>query len=147
MRRSQAGSSPLRWSLPGRTLRAGLAVVFAAGIAAGCSDVTTDVPTTGTLLITVATSGLDQDGSYTVWIDDEDSYPISPGVGVDLFEIPIGQYVVELRGVAANCTVTSENPKTATIIRSFEIAVRFNVACVDDGSDDKPDPDPIDPAT
>ena len=146
MRRSQEGSSGQRWYLPGRALRAGLALMLVVGIAAGCSDNDpTGQSTTGTLLITVTTSGLDQDGSYTIWIDDTDSYPIASGAAVELLDVPLGAYVVELRDVAVNCAVTTENPKTATVIRSFEITVNFGVACTDDGEADKPDPDPTEP--
>jgi len=140
MRRSQKGSSRPRWLQAGRALGAGLAVVLATGFSAGCSDnVTTDVPTTGTLLITVTTTGDDQDGNYTVWVDDALSYPIASGAEVLLDDVPIGSYVLELRDVAPNCTVTTENPKTTSVIRSFEIAVSFGVTCEDAGST-RPDP-------
>jgi len=117
MWRSQTGTASL-----------GLAVLITAGFAAGCSDSPTGEQTTdGSLLITVTTLGQDPDRDYTVVIDDEDSYPISLAVLIE--DVPVGEYIVLLDGIAENCAVTTDNPRSATVIRGFEIGVPFVVEC------------------
>lgn len=128
MWRSQAGTASL-----------GLAVLITAGFVAGCSDDPTgnDQSTDGSLLITVTTLGQDPDLNYTVVVDDEDTYPLSAGEAVVIEDVPIGEYVIELQDVAGNCAVTTDNPRSATVIRGFEIGVPFVVECQSTG-DGKP---------
>ena len=138
MRRSQAGSSPCV-SNTRRSALLGLAFVVAAGFSTGCSDdPTSGQSTEGSLLITVTTLGPDPDREYTVWIDDEDSYPLNQGGAVVIPDVPIGEYTIELREIAPNCTVTTANPRSATVIRGFEIDVPFVVECTGDEDPDKP---------
>lgn len=138
MRRSQAGSSPCV-SNTRRSALLGLAFVVAAGLSTGCSDdPTSGQSTEGSLLITVTTLGPDPDREYTVVIDDEDSYPLNQGSAVVIPDVPIGEYTIELRDIAGNCTVTTANPRSATVIRGFEIGVPFVVECVATGGGEKP---------
>lgn len=132
------------WRSHAGTASLGLAVLVTAGFAAGCSDDPTgEQSTDGSLLISVTTLGQDPDRDYTVVIDDEDAYEVSQVVVID--PVPIGEYLVELRDVADNCRVTTDNPRSATVIRGFEIGVPFVVECEEVGGG-KPG-EPGEPAT
>src|SRR5947207_1062063 len=71
---------------------------------------------TGSLTVTTSTTGsdLDPDG-YTVTLDGgATSQPIATNGSVS-FTGPAGDHSVALSGVAANCTVSGANPRTATV--------------------------------
>lgn len=96
----------------------------------------------GTLRITTATSGteLDPDG-YTVVVDEycDDYYygycydlwntAIGINAVVSNSTIPFGQHAVRLDGVASNCRVAGENPRTVTVPSGAIADETFTVTC------------------
>jgi Tol biopolymer transport system component len=83
----------------------------------------------GTLEITTWTNGLplDPDG-YTVQVAGGPARPI--GIAAALLEQDApGGYSVRLDGVALNCLLTGENPRTATVVTSDTTRINFTVNC------------------
>jgi Tol biopolymer transport system component len=110
----------------------GLTFVAAGGVlnGIGCSgdDVTT--PTTGSLEITTATSGPDPDpDGYAVAIDGGASAPLGLNATLHAADIEPGGHSVQLSGIAANCTLTGDNPRTVTVAPGGSATVTFAITC------------------
>ncbi|MEO7238223.1 MAG: hypothetical protein ABIZ96_06380 [Gemmatimonadales bacterium] len=106
-----------------------LAAVLSLGACGGGADLT--APATGTLEITTATSGadLDPDG-YTVKLDASGpGQAISATGSVTFSSVPAGSHTVVLTGVSANCSVSGENPRSATVGGGSVVEVVFSVSC------------------
>ena len=87
-------------------------------------------PATGGVSVTTSTSGAasDPDG-YSVTVDGDAGRPIAVNGNVTVTDIEAGDHLVGLAGVAANCTVAGENPRTAAVVAGAVVAVDFGVAC------------------
>ncbi|MEA2712996.1 MAG: hypothetical protein QOK27_957 [Gemmatimonadales bacterium] len=113
--------------------RPGIGALFllsALGVhACGGGDLTTP-PTTGTLEVTTSTTGdqPDPDG-YTVQVDAEPAQLIGSAATLRITEVAAGSHTIQLSGVAANCTVSSDNPRTVSVTAGEATAVTFAVAC------------------
>jgi hypothetical protein len=96
-----------------------------------CSDSTTPAPpTTGGMTVTIATTGSlpDPDG-YTVAIDGATGVDIGVNGTYTKGELDPGDHLVALSGLAGNCTVVGDNPRTASVTVGDTIAVAIEVAC------------------
>src|SRR5882724_8015353 len=99
--------------------RPGIGALFllsALGVhACGGGDLTTP-PTTGTLEVTTSTTGdqPDPDG-YTVLVDAEPAQVIGSAATLGITDVAAGSHTIQLSGVAANCTVSSDNPRTVSV--------------------------------
>src|SRR5205085_9233599 len=84
----------------------------------------------GTLTITTGTSGseLDPDG-YTVTVDGSPGQPLGINASISIANLAAGTHSVELTGVAPNCSVTGDNPRTVTISAGATTATTFAVSC------------------
>lgn len=87
--------------------------------------------TTGTLTITTVTSGesLDADG-YSVSIDGAESAPIGLNATQTSSAAP-GPHAVALGGVAANCHVEGENPRTVLVPPGGTASIDFSITCIE----------------
>jgi hypothetical protein len=111
-----------RWS--GRIL-----VLLFAG-AAGCSSDDLSAPaTSGTLEVTTTTTGteMDPDG-YAVQVDGQAAGSIGTAATIRS-DLAAGDHAVQLAGLAANCTVTGENPRTVSVTAGQTMSVTFAVTC------------------
>lgn len=99
------------------------------GLGCGGGDVQ-GPPTTGSLEITASTSGAkpDPDG-YAVSVDQGNPLTIGAGATVTVSALMPGSHTVELAGVAANCRVDGENPRTVTITLGQKATTTFAVFC------------------
>ena len=88
-------------------------------------------PATGDLTVTTTTTGssLDPDG-YIVTVDNATSQPIATNGSVTFAGLSPGDHSVALSDVAANCTVTSANPLTVTIVSGEPATADFAISCV-----------------
>jgi hypothetical protein len=88
------------------------------------------VPRVADLQVSTSTTGVDLDpDGYTVTVDSTLSQPIDPS-GTALFTaLPEGQHLVELSGLAANCTVSGDNPVTVMVTFGTTAATSFTVDC------------------
>ena len=88
----------------------------------------TPPPTTGDLTVTTTTTGggTDPDG-YTVTVD-----AINKPIGVSgsvTFNLPAGDHSVTLTGLANNCTVSGQNPRTINVPAGGTPQTNFTVTC------------------
>jgi hypothetical protein len=87
-------------------------------------------PATGGVSVSVATSGPspDPDG-YGVTVDGDAGRPIAANGNVAVPDLGAGNHLVGLGGVAANCTVEGDNPRTVEVIAGVVVPVEFSVDC------------------
>jgi len=112
-----------------RLPRLALAAALSAGVSCGGGDITVP-PTTGTLQITTSTSGTEQDADgYSVQIDAGPAQPIGVGATLSVADLAAGDHTVQLSGVASNCTVSGENPRTVSVTGGGSATVSFTVTC------------------
>lgn len=128
--------------------RPAIAIAVALTLGACGDDDGTAPPTTGTLEVTVLTTGdaPDPDG-YTLTVGS-----VTRDVGINGGEIfsdlPEGGQTVELGDIAADCTVTGENPRTVVVTAGETASTTFDVTCAPTALEvtavttgDAPDPD------
>jgi hypothetical protein len=102
------------------------------------------------VLVTTSGSGSDSDG-FTLTVDGGDARFISSGRSIALHGLAQGTHTVLLSGVAANCVVQGENPRSVVVGADGGASLSFTVTCEaapTDGfqiivstSGDAPDPD------
>src|SRR5687767_15273087 len=109
----------------------GLALTLAGTLAVlACGDDPTPPPTTGTVQITTTTSGVEQDADgYSVQIGSGAAQAIGATATLTSEDIDPGTYPVQLTGMAANCTVAGENPRTVTVTAGESTTVAFVITC------------------
>ena len=87
-------------------------------------------PTTGSIAITVATSGADQDpDGYELQLDGGAAQLIGSGTTVSIPGVTPGAHSVKLGGLSGNCAPVGDNPRPLTVIAGQMTAVAFTVAC------------------
>ncbi len=102
-------------------------VPFTAALA--CGEGGTDV-VLPSLRITIATTGLelDQDG-YAVAVDGGAATPIGLDATVVMDRLTEGAHLVALTGLATNCSVVGENPRSISVVAGSTATVAFAVTC------------------
>jgi Tol biopolymer transport system component len=114
-----------------RQVRLSLLVAGAAlsGLSCGGEDIT--APTTGNLEITTATSGseLDPDG-YVIRVDDGAETVIGANATLQRQNVEAGGHSVLLVGVAENCAVAGENPRSIQVEAGKTATVDFVITCM-----------------
>jgi hypothetical protein len=114
------GDNPRNVTVPvGDTAELSFAIICTPG--AGDLTITTT---------TTATTGgvLDPDG-YEVSLDDGAAQPIAVNGTLKFPGLRLGAHTVALTGLAPNCEVTGENPRSVTILASLEATLPFMVTC------------------
>ena len=90
------------------------------GLGCGGGDVTVP-PTTGTLEVTTSTSGGEQDpDGYTVKLDAASAQAIGAAATLTTSDVTPGSHNVQLGEVAANCSVSGDNPRTVNVAAGGE---------------------------
>jgi hypothetical protein len=87
-------------------------------------------PTTGTIQITIASTGSppDPDG-YQLLLDGTGSQAIAVSATVTLPGIAPGAHTVELGGVAQNCQIQGDQPFGLTVVAGQTVALTISVTC------------------
>ena len=86
---------------------------------------------TGSLVITTTTSGDDPDpDGYTVSVEGKADTTIGSNGTITLNDVSSGLRSVELKGVANNCTVADDNPRTVTVLEDATVQTNFVITCV-----------------
>jgi hypothetical protein len=102
-----------------------------AGIA-GCggdNDVTSPA-TSGTLEIRTSTTGVEMDADgYAVQVDGGTAQAIGVAATIQSTEVAPGVHAVQLTGMAANCALAGENPRTATVAAGETATVSLEITC------------------
>jgi Tol biopolymer transport system component len=107
-----------------------LLVASAALWAPGCGGDDITSPTTGSLTITTSTSGPDPDADgYAVRIDDGSEISIISSGTLQRDNVESGNHIVQLSGMAANCTVLGDNPRSVSVSTGQTVTVTFELTC------------------
>ena len=87
-------------------------------------------PGAGTVTVTTVTSGAGEDpDGYGFTIGDAAVQPIAANATVSVANVASGATAVELSGVAPNCTVGGQNPRTVTVPAGGSVNVPFAITC------------------
>lgn len=106
----------------------GLLVTAVTLLACGGEDPPTG-PTTGTILVTVATVGQGVPADYRAVLDETTSRPVTINGSVLFTGVDEGEHSVALTDVPANCSVTSPNPAAVTVTGGATTTVEMAVSC------------------
>ena len=87
-------------------------------------------PTDGTLEVIASTTGsdLDPDG-YSLTLDGAAPQPLAPNGADTVASLSVGTHTVTLAGVAPNCVLGGENPRTVDVAAGGMARLRFEVVC------------------
>ena len=104
-------------------------VLFSATLTCGGGESLT-APTAGTLEVITATSGSDPDvDGYTVQIDGGTPQAVAVNGMLRASDVTPGAHTTGLGGVAANCTVSGENPRAVDVVAGQITPVAFAISC------------------
>jgi len=119
-----------RDQLLGWLRRASLVTLAFIIVSCGDDENVVNPPTTGSIQVTAATSGDEPDADgYTVSVDGGTGEAIGVNGSVTLSSQAPGDHSVELSGVAANCTVAGDNPRTVAVTAGNTTTTTFDVTC------------------
>ncbi len=85
--------------------------------------------TDGSIDVSVSTSGLNEDDSYTVDLDGSRTKTLESDGNVVFEDVPAGQHTVTLGDIASNCEVDGDNPVTVDVVAEQTSEVEFEVDC------------------
>jgi Tol biopolymer transport system component len=87
-------------------------------------------PTEGTLEVITSTTGsdLDPDG-YSLTVDQDAAQPLGSNGADTVAALAAGNHAVTLAGVASNCVLGGENPRTVDVAAGSMASLRFEIAC------------------
>lgn len=99
----------------------------------GSVEVTFEItcsPPPGAVTVTVSTTGLvpDPDG-YALQVDRGPDLPIGANATLVLPALPPGPHALQLNGVAPNCAIAGDNPRTIEVAAGIPLTVEFTVTC------------------
>jgi hypothetical protein len=95
-----------------------------------CSGEGLVAPTTGSIAITTATTGLEPDADgYAISVDEGADVVIGANGSHQVNELAAGSHTVRLGGIAGNCTVEGENPRAVSVEAGATATVQFTVTC------------------
>jgi hypothetical protein len=101
-----------------------------AGNQATSPPVAVTLTNVGALGVTVTSQGLDIDpDGYRVTVDGVDAGGVDASGSVQLPEVPLGDHVIGLAGVAGNCALHLPRSDTVTIAREGQAEAAFAVNC------------------
>ena len=105
-------------------------------LATGCGDDNGTTgppsgPTTGTIAVAASTTGADMDSDgYLIILDGTEKAAIGSNGSVDLTSVNPGDRSVALSGVAENCSVGGEHPRSVSVTAGATTQAAFEVSCV-----------------
>src|SRR5688572_27440210 len=87
-------------------------------------------PTSGAIAVTTVTTGggVDPDG-YSLLLDGVDRGAIGLNASISLAGLTSGSHTIGITGVAANCQLSGENPRSVTVPAGASIQVSFALSC------------------
>jgi TolB protein len=108
-----------------------VSLVLSAVMLACSGDDDPSGPSTGTINVTTATTGESPDADgYTVSVDGGQAQAVAATGSLQLTGVAAGNHSVGLGGVAANCTVAGDNPRSVTVTAGAAATAAFAVTCV-----------------
>jgi Tol biopolymer transport system component len=113
-----------------RQVSVGLLVAGAALSGSGCGGEDIAAPTTGILEITTATSGAEPDvDGYVIRVDDGAETVIGTNASLRRENVEAGDHSVLLAGLAANCALAGENPRSIQVVAGKTATLDFVITC------------------
>jgi Tol biopolymer transport system component len=101
----------------------------------GCGGEDLQAPTAGSLEITTATTGPEPDADgYVITVDDGSQTVIGANATFQLHNVEPGDHSVQLAGVAENCAVAGENPRSIQVEAGKTASLDFVVTCTGSGA-------------
>ena len=85
--------------------------------------------TDGSIDVSVSTSGLNEDDSYTVDLDGSRTETLESDGNLVFEDVPAGQHTITLGDIASNCEVEGDNPVTVDVVADETSEVDFEVSC------------------
>lgn len=86
-------------------------------------------PTTGSITVTVTTTGDDAPTGYTVSLDGSTTRSVDANGSETFASVSTGGHSIELTDVPANCTMTGANPANVTVAAGATTPVAMNLIC------------------
>lgn len=87
-------------------------------------------PSVGALEVTTLSGGVEPDpDGYTVQIDAQSTRVIGATATLQTTGVTAGNHTVQLAGIAVNCTVAGENPRSISITAGETTTIAFEVTC------------------
>jgi hypothetical protein len=124
-----------------RILAGGLLVAVLGGVSA-CSNDEVVGPQIGSLEVILGMTGADLDtNGGTLLLDDDVVGILAVNVKLSIDEIESGVYVIEVIGIAPNCTILGDNPRNVRIRAGQTSVEDFNFLCESTGGKDPGDGD------
>ena len=97
---------------------------------AGCSDDGPTEPTTGVLEVLLLMDGTDIDpNGGDVFIDGVEVAAIAEDIQISIEDLEIGVYVLEVRGIDANCAIVGSNPRNVRVRGGTTVSEEFSFLC------------------
>jgi len=91
----------------------------------------TCVATTGSLMVTLATTGQDWNpNGYSVSVDSGAGQVVAVNGAMTVSRLSAGGHSVALAGVMTNCVVSGANPRPVTVAIGVATSVAFDITCV-----------------
>ena len=113
-----------------RNTRAQLSSSLLLALAVACGGDSVTDPGTASIEVTTTTTGVEPDpDGYMVQIDAGAPRAIGTGATIQVPELSAGDHTVLLVGLASNCTVEGENPRTVLLAGGQTAAVSLAVSC------------------
>ncbi|MBA3258460.1 MAG: hypothetical protein H0T68_03205 [Gemmatimonadales bacterium] len=96
-----------------------------------CGDGDLTAPETGRLTVTTSTTGSPEDpDGYILRVDEGELQPIGGNAAVTLDDLASGDHLVQLTGIADNCVLAGENPRTVTVPADGTVESVLVISCV-----------------
>lgn len=112
----------------------------------GCgSDDEVTGPTSGSILVTVSTTGDLAPSEFTVRIDGTLDRLVDANGSVTVTTVPGGDHEVLLAVVPAACTVGGANPRLLEVVPGETVQTGFSVSCTSKDPDPVPGDEPPEP--
>jgi TolB protein len=92
-------------------------------------------PTGSLRVVTTTTGGAPDPDGYTLQIDEGQQQAIGLNASFDTTGLSTGTHTVALAGLAANCSVSGNNPRLVDITAEATISVSFQVTCTPSSGD------------
>lgn len=113
-----------------RAMRVMLFVVAVTSSATSCSSDDPPVgPTSGSIELTVTTTGEDAPTGYAVTLDGSSTRSVDANGSVTFSSVSTGSHSVELTDVPANCTMTGANPVSVSVTAGTSAPAELTVEC------------------
>lgn len=109
-----------------------LLLLLPAGLMISCGDNSTSVdPDLGTVEVQVVTTGGDENPpAFTATVQGSGTKNVDANDTEAFNNLEPGTYSVEISGLAAHCTMTSENPQSFKITGSETVSISFEINCI-----------------